>query len=60
MTRKFGKKYNPDAKKMRKDNHGNVWIGRVRFTKAGIATAFGLIGLGIFLVIAILFGEGTA
>ena len=58
MTRKFGKKHNPNAKGIRKDNHGNVWIGQVRFTKAGIATAFGLIALGIFVMFGILFGEG--
>ena len=59
MTKKFGKKYNPDAKKMRKDNQGNIWLGKVRFTKAGVITAFGLIGIGIFLVYGIIFGEGT-
>jgi len=42
--------------KHRKDKQGNHWIGSVRFTKGGFVALGILVGIPIYLLIAMVFG----
>jgi hypothetical protein len=42
--------------KTRKDKNGNVWVGKVRFTKGGFIALAGIIAVPIYFLIGVLFG----
>lgn len=42
--------------KTRKDKNGNIWVGKVRFTKGGFIALAGVIAVPIYFLIGVLFG----